>query len=447
MKQTLKKIIPKVVLDFYHLFLARLAGLWYGFPSDQLIVIGVTGTNGKSTTVNLIARILEEAGHKVGLTSTVNFQIGNKVWLNNLKMTMPGRFLLQKLLRDMVRAGCSHAVIETSSEGIAQFRHVAINYDVLTFTNLTAEHLASHGGFANYKSSKLKVFRALASSPHKHFARAVIPKVIAANLDDSHGRDFLVFAADKKITYSIRESSDFQGTDIRLDSTGLKFEVAGVAINLQLLGKFDVYNSLAAIASTNCLGVSVATAKIALEKVTGVPGRMERIDAGQDFWVLVDYAPEPTGLHHMYETILEWPHSRIIHILGSTGGGRDKSRRAILGYIAGSKADIVIVTNEDPYDDDPQEIIDDVAKGALQARKKLGENLFKILDRREAIAFSLKQAQANDLVVITGKGAEQAMVVRSGRKVPWDDREVVREELTRLLSESSPDLDRGIQNN
>lgn len=428
----MKKFIPRSVLNLYHWRTAIAAKIFYRDPSRALVVIGVTGTNGKSTTVNLIARILEEAGHKVGLVSTVNIKIGDQERLNTLKMTMPGRFYLQRILRQMVDAGCEFAVIETSSEGIAQYRHLGINYDAAVFTNLTAEHLAAHGGFDNYKKAKLELFGKLALDPRKILRGKAVPKIIVANADDRHAKEFLDFPTDKKITYSVDSPSDFQAKDVKVDETGIRYSLFAIPYSLSLLGEFDVYNCLAAIAATAALGINLETIKRALEKVTGIPGRMEKIEEGQDFMVLVDYAPEPTGLSYLYKTVKKWPHGRILHVLGSTGGGRDKSRRPILGYIAGTNADVVIVTNEDPYDDGPQEIIDDVAKGAGDAGKVLSQNLFKILDRRAAIAFALKYAKTNDLVLITGKGAEQAMVVARGKKIPWDDRRVVREELKKL---------------
>lgn len=433
----MRKFIPRSLLNLYHWRTAIAAKIFYRDPSRALVVIGVTGTNGKSTTVNLIARILEEAGYKVGLVSTVNIKIGSEERLNTLKMTMPGRFYLQRILRKMVEAGCEFAVIETSSEGIAQYRHLGINYDAAVFTNLTAEHLAAHGGFENYKKAKLELFGKLALDQRKVLGGKAVPKIIMANADDRHAKEFLDFPADKKVTYSVANPSDFQAKNIKIEPTGINFEIRDSRFVIRLLGEFDVYNCLAAIAATSAFGINLETAKRALEKVSGIPGRMEKIETGQNFTALVDYAPEPTGLSYLYKTVKKWPHERIVHVLGSTGGGRDKSRRPILGYIAGTNADVVVVTNEDPYDDKPQEIIDDVAEGAERAGKVASQNLFKILDRRAAIAFALQSAKANDLVLVTGKGAEQAMVVARGRKIPWDDRKVIRELLRELQYNSN----------
>lgn len=427
LKDLIKKFIPDFLLSWYHLALAHLANFVYGQPSEKLIVIGVTGTNGKSTTINLIAKILQEAGNKVVLSSTVNFSDGKKEWLNNMKMTMPGRFFLQRLLSDGIKNGAGFAVIESSSEGVIQHRQVGIHYDVLVFTNLTPEHIEAHGGFENYKNAKLEYFRHLEKLPHKIIDGKKIPKEIIANADDPSYGEFLNFQVDKKITFSKADAKNHTITE-----QGIGFSFENVDFKLNLKGTFDVYNALAAIATAQGSGIDLMIAKQALEKVPNIPGRMEIINEGQNFKVMVDYAPEPESLKQVYATIKNWPHGKIIHLLGSTGGGRDIARRKILGNIAGMNANIVIVTNEDPYNDDPQQIIDDVAAGALSQGKILNQNLFKILDRRQGIVKALSLAQENDLVLLTGKGSEQKMAVKNGY-IPWDDREVAREELKKLL--------------
>ena len=438
-----------------------------------MIVIGVTGTNGKSTTVNLIAKALESGGHKVGLTSTVLFKVAEKEWLNDKKMTMLGRFQLQRLLRQMVKVGCRYAVIEVSSEGIKQFRHSAINFDYVVFTNLTPEHLESHGGFENYKKAKGELFAGLTLKNKKTLLSQVIPKISVINLDDANADYFLQFNADKKIGFSSNNAgglADFRAKkadafvcakNIQVSKSGTGFELPFVAaqgdriIKLKLIGAFNVENALPAIIIAENEGIEFEKVKRGLEEVVVVPGRMEFINEGQNFDVLVDYAPEPASMGKLYETLKQTPRDgsgqareileiaslhavslamtgRIIHVLGSCGGGRDKARRPILGKMAGEKVDIVIVTNEDPYDDDPSEIIDQVAEGAIQSGKKLDKNLFKIIDRRVAIAKAIELAKAGDLVLITGKGAEQAMAVQNGKHIKWDDRAVVREELRKL---------------
>ena len=431
LKSAIKKFIPKFLLSWYHLLLAHTANFVYGHPSDRLIVIGVTGTNGKSTTVNLIAKLLEEAGHSVVLSSTVNFQNGRREWLNDRKMTMPGRFFLQKLLAQGAAAGCRFAVIESSSEGILQHRQIGIHYDCMVFTNLTPEHLTAHGGWENYKQAKLEYFRQLQQLPRKKLNGEFIPKTIVANADDPSCGEFTNFNVDKIITYAKNSPADLQAQNVAVAEQGIRFDWHQTHFSLNLKGIFDVYNALAALAVAQSFGVEPKRCQAALEKIRNVPGRMELIDGGQAFKVLVDYAPEPEGLKQMYQSVQAWKKNKIIHVLGSTGGGRDTDRRLILGRLAGQQADYVIVTNEDPYEDDPQQIIDDVAAGSRDAGKILNQNLFKILDRRQAIEFALRSAQPGDMVIITGKGAEQKMAVAGGY-IPWDDRQAVRDALAKL---------------
>ena len=428
-KEVIKKFIPGFLLRWYHKTLALAANIFYGFPSNKMVVIGVTGTNGKSTTVHLIAKIFEGAGFKVGATSTVGFKVAGEENLNKKKMTMLGRFALQKLLRKMVLAGCQYAVIETSSQGVEQFRHLGVNYDVAVFTNLTPEHIEAHGGFENYKKAKGKFFAHLTVKSKKVIGGKVVQKVSVVNLDDEHAEYFANFPADQKYKYSIKNQSDVRAENVALGNSGADFTVRGVPFHLNLIGEFNVYNFLAAAAVGLSQGLNLDTISSALEKVHGVPGRMEFINEGQNFKILVDYAPEPASMEKLYETVrvagFISSGGKIIHVFGSAGGGRDKSRRPILGGITAKNADYVIITNEDPYDENPMEIINQVAAGALG--KQEGINLFKILDRGEAIAKALGLAHENDLVIITGKGSEQAICVADNKKIPWDDREKVRE--------------------
>lgn len=439
MKAIIKKIIPRWALSAYHKTLAMLAAFWYHHPSNKLIVIGVTGTHGKSTTVNLIGRMLVSSGKRVGWTSTINFRVGDKEWLNDTKMTMLGRFALQRLLARMVRAGCQYAIIETSSEGLVQSRHLGINYDVAVFLNiLPHDHLEAHGGFENYKRAKTELFCHLTRYSKKRIVNAIIPKVSVVNLDAEHASDFISFAADKKIGYTILKNPNdkIQMTnvnetvaahDVVVESTGSSFVVDGERIELHIRGGWNVSHALAAISVGKTLGLPITTIQKGLASVEQIPGRLEFIDVGQDFAVVVDYAPQAQAVAVLYDFLNMVPHKRIIHVFGSTGGGRDKDRRSMLGRLAAANADIVIATDEDPYDDDPMEIINAIAAGALAAGKKEGENFFRILDRREAIQKAVALAQAGDIVVLTGKGCEQAMVVKNLKKIPWDDREEARQ--------------------
>ncbi len=470
----IKKIIPRKVFLFfqpmYHFALGFLAALRYGFPGNKLLVVGVTGTTGKTTSVYLTAKMLQKAGVKVGWTSTALLSDGEKEWLNDKKMTMLGRFFTQKMLRKMVRNGCEIAIIETTSEGIRQFRHRFINYDVAVFTGIYPEHIESHGSFENYKKEKLKLFRHLEKCRKKdlQFANYDLrdfKKAIIVNLDDKFAGEFLDFAVERKIGFfdekqrtknneqqtvskeqramnNTREvesgNLDLGGVErvayqfLEMNDAGTKFVFDGVDVQLKILGEFNAVNATIAGCVGKALGISNEEIKRGLESVKNIPGRLEKINEGQNFTIIVDYAFEPKALGKLYDTVLPTKSGKIIHILGSAGGGRDVARRRPLGKIAGKNADVVIVTNEDPYDDDPMEIIEDVADGVKEMRKKVGENLFLIEDRREAIEKAINMATEGDIVLITGKGSEQAIVAKNGKLIPWDDRKVVREILKKM---------------
>lgn len=435
MKQAIRKLIPTFALQLYHLILAHVGSFMYRHPSRELIVIGVTGTKGKSTVVNLISKVFEGAGFSTGIISTINFKIGDKEWANETKQTMPGRFRLQKLLQQMVQSGCQYAIIETSSEGIAQYRHVGIDYDVTVFTNLSPEHIEAHGNYENYRTAKLKLMQSLKNSYKKTINKQQIQKISVVNADDLEAEQFLQPPADEKWTFGLKDidmegesvEKEMHAYNIVLKQHGVDFVVSGQQFHLKLLGEFNVSNALAAITVGMSQGIKLATMCPALEQVSFLPGRMEEIHNEYGFRIFVDYAHEPASLESVYQTVRSLRPSKIISVLGSQGGGRDKAKRPILGQLAGRYADYVIVTNEDPYDEDPEVIINDVMKGTLEVGKKLDENCFTILDRREALAKALLLAKPNDIVLITGKGSETVMAVAGSKMVPWDDRVVIRE--------------------
>lgn len=422
------------MLSAYHLALAMLASAKYGHPSDALMVIGVTGTNGKSSTVNFIAQILSNLGYKVGYTSTAGFNIAGRDMVNAMKMTMPGRFVLQRLLRQMVDAGCAYAIVETSSQGLAQYRHIGINYDVAVFTNLTPEHIEAHGGFEKYKKAKGILFDRLGKLKRKKIGGKLVPKVNVVNADDEYAPFYASFAADRHMDFSFGDdqgSADHLIGSVRYPSpTGVIFGVNGIDVTLPLLARFEHKNALAAVAAVVAAGVPLKDAVGAASKLRSVPGRFERIDCGQPFMVIVDYGYEPYALVALYDSLPEYA-GRIIGVHGSAGGGRDVARRTEIGRVAAEHEDIVVVTNEDPYEEDPRAIIEAVAKGARDHGKADGASLFTIDDRKEAIAFALAQAKAGDVVLVTGKGSEPVMAVKGG-SIPWDDRSVARAALADL---------------
>jgi UDP-N-acetylmuramoyl-L-alanyl-D-glutamate--2,6-diaminopimelate ligase len=395
MKNLIKKFIPDFLLSWYHLGLAFLGAVIYRFPSKKLKIIGVTGTNGKTTVVNMTTRILEEAGFKVAALSSIYFKIGEKEWPNKLKMTMPGRFRIQKFLRQAVASGCQYVVLEVTSEGIKQHRHRFIDFAVAVFTNLTPEHIEAHGGFENYRKDKGKLFEAT-------------KKIHIINVEDKNAEYFLNFPAEKKYTYGL-DSGDVKNSDIQF--------------NLKLPGEFNIYNALAATCVGLSQGVSLDICKRVVEKIEGIPGRMEEV-ISQPFKVFVDYAFTPNALDKVYQT-LKPENARMICVLGACGGGRDKWKRPVLGEIAARYCDEIIITNEDPYDEDPMEIINQVSAGTNESAKK-------ILDRREAIREALKIARPEDMIVATGKGCEPWICIEGGKKISWDERKVIREEFNKL---------------
>lgn len=405
-KELVKKFIPPFLLNTYHHKLAFLGALVFGFPGTDknMKIIGITGTSGKTTTSDFIVRILEEAGNKVASISTIRFKIGDKVRENKYKMTMPGRFVIQKFLRQAKNAGCNFVVLEVTSEGIRQFRHKFINFDAAVFTNLTPEHIESHGSFENYRNEKLKLFRACKN-------------VHVINIDDPNAKCFLDIPAKQKITFTLGDAKK-------------------INLKLQVPGEFNLYNAMAAICVAKAYGIDLEVCKRALEKAKGIAGRMEIVSVppeagsrygGKNPKVIVDYAHTPEQLESVYKTFFQNPcdigsRTKLICVLGSCGGGRDKWKRPVLGEIAKKYCDEIFVTNEDPYDEDPMEIIEQVAKTA-------GEKATKILDRKEAIKKAIELAKPEDTVIITGKGAEPWMCVANGKKIPWDDRQIARDTL------------------
>ena len=429
---TIRRFVPSPILSAYHLALAYAANVRYGHPSEQMIVIGVTGTNGKSSTVNFAAQILTQLGYKVGFTSTAGFTIAGREIVNAMKMTMPGRFVLQKLLREMVDAGCQYAIVETSSQGLVQYRHVGVNYDVAVFTNLTPEHLEAHGGFEAYKQAKGLLFTHLGKSTRKRIGGKSIPKANVVNADDEHAAYYASFSADTYLTFGFQSATGANHllAHVRYPSpTGVIFSVNGIDITLPLLASFEHKNALAAIAAVVGAGISLPVAMNAAAKLKSVPGRFEMIDCGQPFTMIVDYAYEPYALLALYDSLPEHT-GRVIGIHGSAGGGRDVARRSEIGRVAAEHEDLVIVTNEDPYEEDPWSIIDAVMEGAKAHGKVEHVSLFGIDDRQAAIDFAVAHAKDGDIVLVTGKGSEPVMAVQGG-SVPWDDRDAVRSALAR----------------
>ncbi|MDD4607426.1 MAG: UDP-N-acetylmuramoyl-L-alanyl-D-glutamate--2,6-diaminopimelate ligase [Patescibacteria group bacterium] len=444
-KKIIKKITPQFVLQVYHWLLGWLGAFLYGCPSRKLKVIGVTGTKGKSSTVLIISHLLEQAGFKVGISSGIKFKIDQQEWPNNLKMTMPGRFKIQQLLKKMVKAGCDYAIVETTSEGIKQFRHLGINYDIAVLTNLTPEHIESHGSFVKYRQAKEKLFKNLTCRAHKKFKNKKVNKVSVINLDDQNAEHFLKYQTDEQYGFKIKNQSiDFKNTNqdlkiiqaenLELDQTYSKFKIQDVDFKINLIGVFNVYNVLASLCVALSQGIELNKIKDSLLNFKNIPGRLEEVVINQPFRIFVDYAHEPSSLESLYQTLKLFKPQRIISLLGSAGGGRDKNRRPILGALAAQYTDVIIVTNEDPYDEDPQKIIDDVAQGVQEYLQKhnLEKSFYKILDRRQAIQKSLALAQEGDIIVLSGKGCENVIMGKNNQPQKWSDKQIILEEASQF---------------
>ena len=404
--------MPAPLLSLYHYLLAEFGALAFGFPSRKLLIVAVTGTKGKSSTTEMVNAILEEAGYKTALLNSIRVKIGKDSKPNLMRMSMPGRFFIQRFLRDALRTGCTAAVLEMTSEGARQHRHRGIELDALIFTNLAPEHIESHGSYEAYADAKFEIGRQLARSRKR-------ARIIVANADDAQSPRYLSLPIEEKLPFALSSNppwfADDQGGYVTFD---------GVKIPVHFPGEFSLKNALAATTLAKALGIEAEVAAQGLDTLRTIPGRAERIEAGQPFTVIVDYAHTPDSLEALYSA---YEGKRKICVLGSMGGSRDTWNRPVKGRLAAQYCAEVIFTNEDPCDDDPVSIIQQIADGAV------GKKTHQILDRREAIRRALEFAQAGDAVLITGKGTDPWIYGPSGTKIPWSDAGVAREELEKLL--------------
>ncbi|HHV72612.1 MAG TPA: UDP-N-acetylmuramoyl-L-alanyl-D-glutamate--2,6-diaminopimelate ligase [Clostridia bacterium] len=405
------------------LALAQLAVRFYNFPSQSLGLIGVTGTNGKTTTTYLIESILQENGKKTGLIGTIANKIGNKSFA--VEHTTPESLDLQQFLKKMVKEQVEWAVMEVSSHALSLHRVDETYYDLAVFTNLTQDHLDFHLDFDNYLEAKLKLFRMLKKGPKGKTAKAVI------NLDDFYGKDFIQAAEGLDIiTYGINSSAQVKAKEIKITSKGVTFTLVSREwtdkIKLNTPGLFSVYNALAAISVGLALNIPREKIIAGLSKVKGVPGRFESIDCGQDFGVIVDYAHTPDGLENILQTAKQFAQRKIILVFGC-GGDRDKKKRPQMGQIALRYADKCIITSDNPRSEDPLAIIEDILTG-IRGIKEFEGKYTVIPDRKEAIFYAISEAEKDDLVIIAGKGHENYQILKD-KTIHFDDREVAREVL------------------
>lgn len=394
---TIRNFIPSSIFSFfqpmYHYSMSLTSAIFYRFPSRKIKVIGVTGTKGKSTTTEIINAILEEAGYKTALSNTIRYKIGNESNQNKFKMSMPGRFFVQRLIRKAVSEKCDYIVLEITSQGSLQYRHKFINLNALVFTNLSPEHIESHGSYEKYLQAKLDIARQLSKSNKK-------PRIIVANGDDKEFQKFLDCEADIKAKFDLSRN-----------------------IETPLLGEFNKYNVSGAYELCKILGIDESIIKRAIGKFAGVPGRVQFINCGQDFNVVVDYAHTADSMGQFYKIFK----GKNIAVFGATGGGRDKWKRKEMGKIADKYCEEIILTDDDAYDEDPKQIALDIAEGIINKKPKI------IVDRRQAIAEAIKSAKSGDNVLITGKGTDAYLMGPNGKKTPWSDADIAKEELKKII--------------
>jgi UDP-N-acetylmuramoyl-L-alanyl-D-glutamate--2,6-diaminopimelate ligase len=414
MRRLFSQLVPQSIKNIYHLAQAVGACVYFGFPVRQLQVIGVTGTNGKTTTVQMIARILERANYKVAAASTINFQIGERKWVNASKFTTLSSWKSQKFLCQAVREGCEYAVIETSSHALDQNRVWGVPYAIAAITNVTREHLDYHKTMKEYRRSKRKLF--------------LSAEQIVINLDMEEPEYFHTNSKQTALFYSVKnQRADLFADKIELKSDGTDFMLNGIRFHLNLPGIFNIENALAALGVARLLDIDFSVTREALASIDNVPGRMERVPNERGLNIIIDYAVTPDAFEKLYTLVLPLKISgaKIIHVFGACGE-RDRGKRPIMGEIASQYADIIILTNEDPYYENPEQIIKEVESGIMDY--ELGKNYWKILDRREAIRKAIALAISGDIILITGKGAEVTMAV-CGERLSWSERKVIEEEL------------------
>jgi UDP-N-acetylmuramoyl-L-alanyl-D-glutamate--2,6-diaminopimelate ligase len=424
-RSIVKRIIPTELFQkiepLGHLGEAVAFNIVNGFPARGMKIIGVTGTNGKTTTVFLLQRMLYEAGFKAGMISTVAYGVDDDIKPQLTHMTTPTTPILMKRLKAMKAQGVEWLVLETTSQALAQNRVWGVPYTVVVFTNLTHEHLSYHKTFERYRNAKLKLFKMANRNP-----RGLRTGVV--NSDDPNGHYFSE-SITHNLTYGI-DSGDLKASHIKNTDNGVSFEAKIGSdvyhITCQIPGTFNVYNALAAVTVGRVIGLSAQQIEQGIADVPGVPGRMTRIDEGQDFTLIVDYAHTPDSFEKLFKDLQTQP-GTIIAVFGSLGGG-DKGKRFIQGEIAGKFADTVIVCEEDDRQENPDSIAEAIARGAEKNGKKRNKDLFLIHDRTEAIEFAVSKAHKDDLVLLLGKGHERTIESADGAR-PWDEFTVARRAL------------------
>lgn len=432
-RKIVKSVIPRTLFRNIeptgHLVESMLMNVKYGFPGRKLRVIGVTGTNGKTTTTFFIQRMLHEAGIKAALTSTVAYGVGDDIVSQKIHMTTTNSGLLQRRLKEYVAKGVEWVVVETSSHALAQNRVWGVPYEVAVMTNITHDHLEYHGTFERYLEAKTRLFKIA----NKHGLRYGV-----ANADDPNAQAFTSKVKNAE-TYGIKHG-DIRATDIRLTNKGATYTAKvgdeSYSVKINIPGEFNVSNSLAALAVGRKLGLTKKQIEQGLAALKFVEGRMNSIDEGQKFQVIVDFASTPDGFEQFFTSVRPLVKGKLIAVFGSAGR-RDEAKRSQQGRIAASYADVIIATEEDDRDDDGDAILEQIASGAESAGKVRGKDLHLIRNREEAIGYALTLAKsAHDMVVLLGKGHEKT-IERVDGEYPWNETEVTRAALKALLKTTS----------
>lgn len=434
--------IPQLVVERSRAALAEAACWWYGDPSHRLGVLGVTGTDGKTTTSFLAVAALEAAGLRSGLIGTVHLRVGGIEEPTPGHETTPPAPALQALLRAMADAGDAAAVVETTSHGLALERVAGTAYDIAVFTNLSHEHLELHGTFEAYRAAKLRLFEALGDPrPAKRRPDGrPWPRAGVVDRDDPSAHWFMAAtraAGARLLTYGTDAAADVRATRVEADARRLRLDVDGPSgrarLDLRLVGRFNVHNALAALAVGEALELDPAAVRAGLESMPGVPGRMERIEAGQPFAVVVDYAHSPASLETVLDLLAPLAAARgggLVAVFGSAGE-RDRGKRPMMGRVAGERCRLVVLADEDPRGEDPLAILEEIAAGAEAVGRRRDRDLLLVPDRAAAIATAFERARPGDIVLLAGKGHERTILYADGPR-PWDERSAAETALVAL---------------
>jgi UDP-N-acetylmuramoyl-L-alanyl-D-glutamate--2,6-diaminopimelate ligase len=432
--------IPYIQVEDSRLALAHLAAAWHGYPARKLVMIGVTGTDGKTTTTNLIYKILETAGIRAGMITSVNAVIGERILDTGLHVTTPGALEVQAYLAEMVSAGLTHCVLETTSHGLTQHRVSVCDFDIGVVTNITHEHLDYHGSYRAYLEAKSLLFSSLSHSHPKPMAPI---RTAILNHDDISFEDLRQVTRVRVVSYGLERGSDIVGENIEISPKGIAFTAKGPwyqePVQSQLIGEYNVYNCLAAFGAT-VEGLSLAPQKAAkgISNLTSVAGRMEIINEGQPFMALVDFAHTPNALKHALNSARQLTSGRIIAVFGAAGL-RDREKRKMMAEVSLELADLTVFTAEDPRTESLDHILNEMAEGVRGKGGKEGVDFWLIPDRGEALRFAVKQAQEGDLVIACGKGHEQSMCFGE-IEYAWDDRVAMQAALTEHLGIQGPEM-------